>query len=260
MITSTHNAKVQLIRTLLNEKKARDENSLFIAEGVRLIEEGLQSNWKIKELLYSSRLGQRGRNIIDRYQASSITAEEVKPELFESLSATDNSQGILAVFEKKYYEFPDDQDFLVIADQIRDPGNLGTLMRTAWAGGVQMMLLTAGCVDPYSPKVIRSAMGAHFHLPFQQTTVADIQIWRNTAGSKILFYAAAMEQGTSCWETDLRVPLALILGSEAEGITPQMLALVDKSIHLPMPGGSESLNAAIAGSILIFEIVRQRKK
>ncbi len=259
MITSARNPKLHLIRSLLRDRKTRDENGLFVAEGVRLIEEGLHSTWKIRELFYSSKAGQRGKRIVDQYRSGPAVVEEVHAEVFDSLSATENSQGILAVYEQQNDGIPDQLDFLLIADQIRDPGNLGTLMRTAWAGGVQMMLLTAGCVDPFSPKVVRAAMGAHFHIPFRQTSIMEIQSLRARIGSRTTFYAATVKQGSSCWETDLRRPLALIVGSEAEGITPEMIALADRSIHLPMPGGTESLNAAIAGSILVFEIVRQRK-
>lgn len=260
MISSARNPKLQLVRTLLRDKKTRDENRLFVAEGVRLIEEGLHSAWKIRDLFYSSRVGLRGQRIVDRYLSGAAVVEEVHAEVFDALSATENSQGILAVYEQQNYDIPDQLDFALIVDQIRDPGNLGTLMRTAWAGGVQLVLLTAGCVDPFSPKVVRSAMGAHFHIPFRQTSIAEIQSLRTRIGSRTTFYAAMVNQGSSCWETDLHRPLALIVGSEAEGITPEMIALADQSIHLPMPGGTESLNAAIAGSILVFEIVRQRKK
>ena len=146
---------------------------------------------------------------------------------------------------------------MIIADGIQDPGNLGTLFRTAAAARADALLLMPGCADEFSPKVIRSAMGTHFRLPFARLDWDRAEQWlRGQPNMRIL--AADSDGGVSCWKTDLRQPVALIIGSEANGPCDRALALSDARILIPMPGKIESLNAGIAGGILIFEVVRQR--
>jgi TrmH family RNA methyltransferase len=142
----------------------------------------------------------------------------------------------------------------LIADQIRDPGNLGTIMRTGLAAGADLILLTPGTVDLYSPKVIRSGMGAHFRLPAQAASWEEIS--QITEG--LILFLADMNQGTSLWETDLTAPLGIILGGEAHGPSLAARSLSNQAIHIPMNTLSESLNAAAASAILLFEVRRQR--
>ena len=136
---------------------------------------------------------------------------------------------------------------------LRDPGNLGTLLRSAAATGVQVALLPPETTDAFAPKVLRAGMGAHFRLPIHSMTWE--QIYEQTEGLQI--YLANMD-GRSCWETDLRKPLALIIGGEAEGAGEEARKLAAEKISIPMAGNVESLNAGVAGSVLMFEVVRQR--
>jgi len=178
----------------------------------------------------------------------------------EALAETETPQGILAVFALRSMPLPEHLDFVLILDNLRDPGNLGTLLRTARAAGVQAVLLTPGTVDPFSPKVLRSGMGAHFRLPVLIGAWDEIQaICRTHCNPPLKIFLAEGQEGTACWDLNLRQPLALIIGSEAEGAGRQAHQLADVLVKIPMPGGSDSLNAAIAGSILVFEIVRQRQ-
>jgi TrmH family RNA methyltransferase len=150
---------------------------------------------------------------------------------------------------------PETPDFVMVADQVRDPGNLGTLLRSAAAAGVQAALLAHGTTDPYSPKVLRAGMGAHFRLPVRSLSWAEVlQICR----PRLKLYLAEVEEGTPCWQLDFRQPVGLVVGGEAEGASAEARQSVDGLVSIPMPGKSESLNAAIAASILLFEIVRQR--
>jgi TrmH family RNA methyltransferase len=171
----------------------------------------------------------------------------------KSLSDTETPQGILAVLEHNQLSIPDSPNFILIPDRIRDPGNLGTLLRTAAAAGVQAVLLPPETTDAFAPKVVRSGMGAHFHLPIRPMKWEKIR--RETQGLQA--YLADMD-GTPCWETDLRGPLALIVGSEAEGASEDARELATQKISIPMSGDMESLNAGIAGSVLMFEVIRQR--
>jgi TrmH family RNA methyltransferase len=151
---------------------------------------------------------------------------------------------------------PPSPDFVLIADQIRDPGNLGTLLRTAAAAGVQAVLLAPETTDAFAPKVVRAGMGAHFRLPI--LSLAWDEIRSHVAGLQI--YLADVQGTISCWEAGFEAPLALIIGGEAEGASAAARTLATQSVFIPMVGSTESLNAGIAGSILLFEVVRQRGK
>ena len=146
-------------------------------------------------------------------------------------------------------------NFVLIPDQIRDPGNLGTLLRSAAAAGVQVVLLPPETTDAFAPKVVRSGMGAHFHLPIHSLTWEEInQIIKS---SNLQVFLADMD-GQPCWTTDLRQPLALVIGGEADGASQTAHVLANQKISIPMSGSIESLNAGVAGCILMFETARQR--
>jgi RNA methyltransferase, TrmH family len=255
MITSSHNPKIQRIRTLLGRKQARSESHAFVVEGVRLAEEAQAAGCRPSLVLYSDELSGRGRALLDKLLADGADGEEVIPGVLDSLSATETSQGLLAVFPDVNLAWPERPDFGLVIDQVRDPGNLGTLLRSAAAAGVQAVLLAPGTVDPFSPKVLRAGMGAHFRLPLRSLSWPEIQqAWQ----PRMVLYLAEAGAGTPCWQLDLRRPMALVVGGEAEGASPEAHQAVDGLVTIPMPGKSESLNAAIAASILLFEVVRQR--
>lgn len=162
------------------------------------------------------------------------------------------------MFPQPSFALPKPLTFLLIADALRDPGNLGTLLRTAAAAGVQGIALTPTCVDVFSPKVVRAGMGAHFKLPLLSLGWDEIRAVCQTQPIPLRLLLAEAENATSCWQMDLHTPLALIIGSEAEGATAEARQYADEWIAIPMPGKSESLNAAVAAAILVFEVVRQR--
>jgi TrmH family RNA methyltransferase len=253
VITSSQNAKVKLVRALLGRPKERREANAFVVEGVRLVEEAVHSNWGFRFVLYDQALSERGRSQVEGLKSRGIDVEMVSDSLMKSLSETETSQGILAVLQFSNLPIPDVTNFVLIPDQIRDPGNLGTLLRSAAATGVQAVLLPPETTDPFAPKVIRSGMGAHFRLPIHSMNWEDIKA--KTNGLQI--YLADID-GQSCWETDLRKPLGLIVGGEAEGASDEARKLATQKISIPMTGNVESLNAGVAGSVLMFEVVRQR--
>lgn len=255
MITSSQNSKIKLVRALLGRAKERREANAFVVEGVRLVEEAETRDWRLQFALYDGSLSQRGKMIIDRLISRGIEVEEISESLMKSMSDTDHPQGILAVLEIISLPISSLLNFVLIPDQIRDPGNLGTLLRSAAATGVQAVLLPPETTDAFAPKVVRSGMGAHFRLPIRSMTWEEIE--QICKSANLQMYIADMD-GISCWKTDLRQPVALVVGSEAEGASAEARKLATQKISIPMAGSVESLNAGVAGSVLMFEVVRQR--
>lgn len=255
MITSAQNSKIKLVRALLGRAKERREANAFLVEGVRLVEEAINSNWKVLFALYDEALSERGRSQVESLTSRGIEVEMISESLMRSLSETETPQGILAVLEFNHLPIPNLPNFILIPDQIRDPGNLGTLLRSAAATGVQAVLLPPETTDSFAPKVVRSGMGAHFRLPIHTISWGEIE--QISKSANLQMYLAEMD-GKSCWEIDLRQPLALIVGGEAEGASSEARKLANQQISIPMTGEMESLNAGVAGSILMFEVVRQR--
>ena len=259
MITSSQNPKIQQVRGLLQRRKERKKSGLFAAEGVRLVEEGLKAGWKPLLTFFSENISERGLNIISRLESEGDFVEEISQTLMDDLSDTETAQGILSVFSSESTGFPQTADFLLILDNLRDPGNLGTILRSAAAAGVQGIILTPGTTDAFAPKVVRAGMGAHFYIPIRNMDWDEIsRFTKDTCNPPLKLFASNVYEGKCLWEENLRQPCALIIGSEAEGVSSETLQITDSSIHIPMPGKSESLNAATAASILIFEVIRQR--
>jgi len=256
VITSAQNPKLKLVRSLMRRSKERNEANAFVVEGVRLIEEAVNVGWPFKFALYSDGLSERGVELLNKLKSNNIEVDDVAGDLLQKLSDTEHPQGILAVLEMSNIPVSGSPDFVLIPDQIRDPGNLGTLLRSAAATGVQAVLFPPETTDPFSPKVVRAGMGAHFRLPIYTLKWEEIKEFVSTTHH--LNTCIADMEGSSCWQTDLRQPLALIIGGEAEGASDEARRLASQKICIPMQGNVESLNAGVAGSVLMFEVVRQR--
>lgn len=256
MITSIQNPRVQEVRNLLRDARLRKSTGLCVVEGVRLVEEALQSGLTARELFFVPGLTGRAATLVDHCQQAGVETIEIDPDLLQRVSDTEQPQGVLAVFPISQTHLPASLDFAVIADNIRDPGNLGTILRTAAAAGVKVVWLSPGCADAYSPKVLRSGMGAHFHLSIASRTWEEIGTDAGQLGLELML--ADSGGGAPLWQTDLTRPLGLIICNEAEGPGEQARALAGRVVTIPMPGKFESLNASSAAAILIFEVVRQR--
>jgi TrmH family RNA methyltransferase len=254
MITSTQNSKIKWLRQLQNQGCFRREEKAFVVEGVRLVEEALQAGWKAQLVLCTEDLNERGRAVADGFAAQGAQLELVTEAVMRAASDTQTPQGLLAALEWQALPIPTSADFIFIPDRVRDPGNLGTMLRSAAAAGVQAVFLPPETADAFAPKTIRAGMGAHFRLPIRSME------WDEIAGclKKMKVYLAAAGEGLPYTWVDFQDPLALIVGGEAEGASPQALQIKTDYVHIPMPGGSESLNAAVAAGILLFEVVRQR--
>ena len=259
MITSPQNLKVKRIRGLLENRKNRQQEKVFVIEGVRLTEEALKSDSQIELVLYSAELSTRGLALIAQFSEMGCPVEEVDAGILRSLSETETSQGILAVLPQPVSELPKTWDLLLVLDRIRDPGNLGTMLRSAAGAGVQAVVLTPGSVDAFGPKVVRAAMGAHFRLPILTLDWPEIiAACRQSDPRPAALLVADSAGGDPCWDADLRQRLALVIGSEADGPQQAALEAANGLVHIPMPGKAESLNAAVAAAILLYEVVRQR--
>jgi RNA methyltransferase, TrmH family len=259
MITSFQNPKMKWVRSLLDSRQEREQAQAFVIEGVRLVEEAMNARWLPMTAFFSPKVSERGRSLVEQLIGQGCEIEEIADSLMEKITGTDTPQGILAVLPIRKPETPLNINLALIADEIRDPGNLGTLLRTCSAAGVQQVFLTPGSTDPFSPKVLRAGMGAHFRIPIQTLAWDNIYAQcKELNRPPLRLFLAEANRGKSCWEIDLRQPLALIIGGEAFGAGQLARRSVDDLVYIPMPGNTESLNAAIAAGILLFEVIRQR--
>lgn len=253
MITSTTNEKVKLVKALF-QRKTRQEKGLFIVEGVRLAEEAYRARLKPEFVLYTSDLSERGQQLVKHWHGSGAVCLEVTAGVMKACTETETPQGILAVLPFVDRILPLRPTLSVVVDGVRDPGNLGTLLRTAAAAGADEVLLAPGTVDVYNPKVVRAGMGAHFYLPIAAMTwpaisarLTGVQIWLADANGEQPYTAI-----------DWTLPSALIIGGEAEGASPDALKLASGRARIPMHNKIESLNAAVSAAVILFEAARQR--
>lgn len=256
MITSVHNPKIKLLRALQSQAKQRREAGAFVVEGVRLAEEALKAKWPVQLAIYTAELAAMHMGLVKALEQAGETLE-VSPEVMKAASDTQSPQGVVLQLAAVAPSAPEALDFVLILDAVADPGNLGTLLRSAAAAGCQLVWLSPGCTDAWAPKVVRSGMGAHFRVPVQALDWA--QMAEQIKAHHLAVYVAEASGEQTVYEQDLSQPCALILGSEAHGAGKGAANLQPTTVRIPMPGGSESLNVAAAGSILLFEVVRQRQ-
>lgn len=255
MIKSVRNPKVLELRALQRLPKRRREKVAFVVEGARLAEEALMSGWAVRAAFYTESAQEANPDLV-RAIAARGNADLVSEAVMKAASDTKTPQGILVEVEWRKLPLVKQPSMVLVLDGIGDPGNLGTLLRSAAAADCDAVLLAPGCADAFSPKVLRSGMGAHFRQPIQNLEWPEISLF--VKEHKLALYVAESWEGQSYGEVDLTQPFALILGSEATGVSEAAKVLNPRPIQIPMPGRMESLNAAIAGSILLFEAVRQR--
>jgi len=256
LITSLANEKVKFVRSL-HRRRGRERERLFIVEGVRLCEEALRARVTPALLFYTPGVAAEERviRLLEGFADVGKRGVVVSEGVMRAISDTQTPPGLLAVVP--ILERPPREGLLLILDRLRDPGNLGTVLRSAWAAGVGQVATTKGTVDIYSPKVVRGAMGAHFHL-----SLAPDRGWKEMEplleGRQTLLADARGE--VAYYEVDWTLSSALIIGGEAEGASEEAKRLAHKRVYIPMPGGAESLNAAVAASIILFEAARQQTK
>jgi TrmH family RNA methyltransferase len=253
MITSLTNDKVKLVRSLA-ERKHRVKERRFAIEGARLIDEALAANLQPDWVFCAERLPSRAQETLGRLKKRGIEIITVSEAVLKACSDTETPQGLIAVLSFPRLPIPADPKMILIADSLRDPGNLGTLLRSAAASDVDAVLLPPETVDAYNPKVVRGAMGAHFRLPILEATWAEIA--DRVKGMAV--YLAAGDGELQYTEVDWKRPSALIVGGEASGASQDATRLATKRISIPLSREVESLNAAVAASVILFEAKRQR--
>lgn len=254
MIQSVQNPKIKKARSLRRRRVRLREGKLFV-EGLRLIEDALLSECKPELLFFTPNAFNHGRQsqIVSRWQQ---VAWEVSDKVMMELTETVTPQGIAAILSLPVLAWPAQPTFLLVVDQLRDPGNMGTLLRSAAAAGVEGVIVPKGSVDPWNDKVLRAGMGAHFRLPIRDG-LAWQEIEPLLAGLSVRLADA---QGESSYdEVNWCQPSALIVGGEAEGASKPAISQASELISIPMAHAVESLNAGVAGSVILFEAVRQRR-
>lgn len=261
MITSTANIKVKHLVNLRKKKKLRDEERVFLAEGIRMFRE-VPADW-LREVFVSETFYRKEKHILEQVlKGSGITAQVLSDHVYAHISDTKTPQGILCIVARKEYKTPQmlegDCPFLLVLDNLQDPGNLGTIVRTAEAAGVTGIILSNDSVDMYNPKTIRSTMGSVYRMRFCYVEdTAKVIDELNESG--IRTYAAHLKGKHSYEQEDYCEPCAFLIGNEGNGLRDTVAEKADTYIRIPMKGCVESLNAAVAASVLMFETARQRR-
>jgi TrmH family RNA methyltransferase len=256
MITSLQNDKVRYVRALQNQRRARQREQRFVFEGMRLVEEAVRAGVAPAFVFYTPPVeaDERGSRLLASLHAVNVPCYAVSEQVMAACSDTEPPQGILAVLPIPAHPRPEYPTLTLILDCVRDPGNLGTILRTALAAGVEQVLLTPGTVDASNPKAVRAAMGAHLRLPV--ATLKWEKIAEAVTGSDVWLAEAGGE--TRYTAVDWRRPVALIVGGEATGAGERSRALARGRVSIPMAAGVESLNTATATAVILFEVMRQR--
>lgn len=272
MITSTSNHQVKNIIKLQKSGKARQEQGVYLVEGVRMFREIPEKDMVkfyvtedflqryFTELNASAPLDKRNLELRRRFQdrwREGVDYEMIHPSVFRDISDTQTPQGILAVVRQKHYSRENLLgDCILLLENIQDPGNLGTIVRTAEGAGVSGIMMSQDTVDIYNPKVVRSTMGAVFRVPFHyETNLMEGVEWLKAKGIKCF---ASHLQGTSFYEQNYCRPTCFFIGNEGNGLTAELAAKADVGIKIPMQGQVESLNAATAATVLMYEAMRQK--
>lgn len=258
-ITSAANARVKRLTALRKKAKQRKEEQAFLLEGERLYadtpREFIKEIYVTEEFLKDKLAGTEPEN-----------CTIVTPEIMQKISDTDTPQGVLCVAKMPSYKRKDllgqagqGAPLLLLLENIQDPGNLGTMMRTAEAAGVTGVLMSRDTVDLFNPKTVRATMSAIFRVPFLYTDnlIGEIKKLREEEG--IAVYAAHLKASRPYDEVDCRKGLAILIGNEGNGLTDEAADAASARVHIPMQGSIESLNAAMAAGILLFEAARQRR-
>ena len=257
MITSVQNTQVKNIIKLNQKANARREQKLFVAEGRKMFQEAPDS-WI--EKVYVSENLLEDEEVMEKVRRFSW--EAVENSVFRQMCDTQTPQGILTVLRQPSYNiediFSDREPLIMVLEDLQDPGNAGTIIRTGEGAGVNAVFLTRTCVDITNPKVIRATMGSVYRIPFFY--VEDVvSLKKKLEGKGIRFFAAHLQGKNSYDQESYRAGTAFLIGNEGKGLTEEAAGAADCLIRIPMCGQVESLNAAMAAGILMYEAARQRR-
>jgi len=249
---------VSLVRDL-QRRKGRRRRGLAVAEGVRLVEEAIAAGVRLQGVVVANDLdaGARGAALLETLGSHDVPVVTVTPRTLEQLADTDTPQGVLAVLEPPRWTLADIRPAhrapVLVLDAVQDPGNVGTLIRTAFALGASGALLLPGSAEPSNPKVLRAAMGATFRLPWAMAVDGEFRAWVREVGADL--WVAATD-GTPVHRLSAPERLALVVGNEGAGGRPVVREMSRASVAIPLARGAESLNVAVAAGIVLFEVTR----
>ena len=263
-VTSVNNQRVKDVANL-KLKKYRAESGLFFAEGLRAVQEAVEYA-EVTDLFFTAAEEEKLSEILKTAKEKDVRLYQADAKVMAKLSDTKTPQGVLAVIRIPEYGLKklrpgtasDNNAPVIILDRIQNPGNLGTIIRTADAVGALGIILLEGCVDAYSPKVVRASMGSLFHLPVVQDIFPEEALtWCYRNGYEPA--ATAMKGAANLYKTDISKKMAFIFGNEANGVSEELQAAAETRLFIPMAGQAESMNVAMAAGIVLFEGLRQRK-
>lgn len=259
-ITSRNNKLIKDIISL-NRKKGRQKHNSFIIEGIKTIEEAIESHYPLKHIVYTDYLleNQEGKNLFGKIEKRENLIY-VPRNLFKEISDTESPQGIIGISNiisrdiEEIYEL--ENKSLLFLDALQDPGNMGTIIRTADAFSIGGIIIREGSVDPYNPKVIRATMGSIFRVPLYFTD--GIEELKNLKSKGVKIYSTSLDGSMPIYKADFKEDFILSIGNESSGVSKEVLSLSNKLIKIPMTGKTESLNAAVAASIIMYEAMKGR--
>ncbi len=262
-ITSRDNNTIKHLRSLA-DPKIRDKERIFLVEGVKIVEEALRDNLGVEMIVAAPTLVRHhGRGVLKLAESRSLDILWVSDRLLDALSESKTPQPVMAeVKMKEHFEddlLNDDRGLIIITIQLQDPGNLGTIIRTAEAVGASGVAITANTVDPYNAKAIRASMGSILRLPIVRIDdgTAFIQACKQKGFQTV---AAVLTGERTHFDVDLTKPTAVILGQEGAGLQKDIMANADMSVRIPMAASLDSLNVATAAAVILYETMRQRMR
>ncbi|OOM80191.1 RNA methyltransferase [Clostridium sp. BL-8] len=242
----------------LKERKNRVKTNKYIIEGFRLVQEAFKAKVDIDYLIVAEDAEDKVGEFLGEYINDEMKIFKISNNLFKELISTENPQGILAVINMNTMELRSEGDFYLLCDKLQDPGNLGTIIRTAHAAGVSGIVLTKGTVDIYNEKTIRSTMGSIFYIPIQYDD-EDFSLVKELKSKGFNLVATSLDADKNFFDVDLKGKVLLTVGNEGNGVSEEVLSMADTKVKIPMPGQAESLNVAIAASVIMYEKVRQNE-
>ncbi len=264
IITSLKNEKLRNVMLLQKKKKLREEQGLFCLEGLRIFEDALRSAFDLIDQIYVSESfsgSDDWKRIVRGYFSNGEDISKIRvvsDGIFEKICETVTPQGILCVMRMKRYGYSDiPKEKLLLLENIQDPGNLGTMVRTAEAAGITGIIMSRDTVDIYSPKVTRSTMGSIFRMPFLYCGDICDTIERLKKDG-VTVYGAYLRDGKPYNETEYKIPCAILIGNEGNGISDEAISKVSERVYIPMQGEIESLNAAVAAALIMYRASEYR--
>ena len=254
-VTSLANPTVKAVRAL-HLRKERDETGLFVAEGLKTVTEGVETGHAPRILLHGAEAA--GHPLLQKAVQAALAASgeviEVTEAILAKVSRRDNPQAVVGVFEQVFRPLeviePQAARCWVALHRVRDPGNLGTIVRTADAAGCGGVILVGECCDPYSVEAVRATMGSIFAVPLTLASEAEFAAWRNGWPGSVVGTLLSAE--TDYREADYARPTLILMGNEQQGLPPDMAALCDVNVKIPMRGRADSLNLSVATGIMIY--------